>query len=229
MSILNDMVYFSLFFAELLILFLLSRQLSTAISQFVYGLTKSRTFTISTLAFLFFPGTAIHELSHALSAGLLGVHVGEIEFVPQVEGEHVKLGSVQIAHTDPIRRFLIGSAPLIFGTAILLGILFYAVQNKWFDNTFLLILIGYAVFEIGNTMFSSRKDMEGAFELFGTIIFVIIVLYFLGVRVTFLNPNVILSQPVIREVFQRGSLFLLIPLAIDLIVILLFRPLRKKF
>jgi len=222
------MFYFSLFFTELLILFLLSRQLSTALSHFFYRITKSRTATISILAFLFFPGTAVHELSHALSASLLGVYVGEIEFVPTIHEDYVKLGSVQIGQTDPIRRFLIGSAPFIFGTAILLVILFYAAQFKLFGNIYLLILIGYLVFEVGNTMFSSRKDMEGALELLGTIIFLVIVLYFLGVRITFLNPNAILSQPLAAEVFKRGSLFLLIPLAIDLIVLLLFRPLRRR-
>jgi len=222
------MLYFSLFFAELLILFLLSRQLSTALSHFIYRITKSRTVTISIIAFLFFPGTALHELSHALSASLLGVHVGEIEFVPTIHEDYVKLGSVQIGQSDPIRRFLIGSAPFIFGTAILLGILFFAAQNKLFDNIYLVILIGYLVFEIGNTMFSSKKDMEGAFELFGTIIFIVIVLYFLGVRVTFLNPNQLLSQPLLQEVFTKGSLFLLIPLAIDILIIFLFRPLRRK-
>src|SRR5580704_5390415 len=102
------MLYFSLFFIELVVLFLLSRNLTRVLSHFFYQLTKNKTFTISALAFLFFPGTVIHELAHALFAGLLGVHVGEIEFMPKIEGDKVKLGSVQIAQTDPIRRFLIG-------------------------------------------------------------------------------------------------------------------------
>jgi hypothetical protein len=170
----------------------------------------------------------IHELSHALAAGLLGVAVGEMEFMPRVDGEHVKLGSVQIAQTDPFRRFLIGAAPFIIGTFILLGILFYAAQNHFFDNIFIIILIGYLVFEIGNTMFSSRKDMEGALELFGTIIVILIVLFLLGLRLPAFNPNSILEQPLVQEVFKRGSLFLLLPLAIDAIVILLFRPAHRR-
>lgn len=222
------MLYFSLFFIELLALFLLSRSLTKTLSYFFYRVTKNRTFTISALAFLFFPGTVIHELSHALSAGLLGVPVGTMEFVPKIEGPNVKLGSVQIAQTDPIRRFFIGAAPFIFGTAILLGILFFFVKNHLFTNYYITILVGYAVFEIGNTMFSSKKDMEGALELFITLIVIVIILYLLGIRLPAFNPNEFFSQPLVQGIFQRGSLFLLAPLVLDAIVILLFRPKKQS-
>ena len=222
------MLYFSLFFIELLILFLLSRNLTRVLSNFFYHLSRSKHFTIMATAILFFPGTVLHELSHALMAGLLGVHVGEMEFVPRADGEHVKLGSVQIGHTDPFRRFFIGAAPFIVGTLILLGILFYTVQNHFFGSYLLVILVGYLVFEIGNTMFSSKKDMEGALELFGTIITLIIVFYLLGLRLPAMNPNSIFDQPLIQEVFRQGSLFLLVPLAIDAVIIILFHPKQSR-
>ena len=222
------MFFFVLFFIELVVLFLLSRNLSRVLSYFFYRLSRSHRFTVSALAFLFFPGTLLHELSHAIAAGLLGVAVGTIEFIPKVEGEHVKLGSVQIAQTDPIRRFFIGAAPFFFGTIILLGLLFFAVQNHFFHNTFFVILTGYFVFEIGNTMFSSRKDMEGALELFGAIILLLIVLYLLGVKFPAFNPNLLLNQPLIQEIFRQGSAFLLVPLAIDTVIIFFFRPGHRR-
>ena len=221
------MLFFTLFFIELLVLFLLSRRLSQALSHFFYRISKSRRVMITALAILFLPGTMIHELAHALAAGLLGVRVGTIEFMPEVDGDHVKLGSVQIAQSDPIRRFLIGAAPFFFGTAIMLGILFYFVQNHLYDNYLFIILIGYVVFEIGNTMFSSRKDMEGALELFATIIVIIIILYLLGIRITFFNPNLLFSQHIVQEVFKRGSVFLLVPLLIDGVILFLFKPRQK--
>lgn len=221
------MLFFTLFFTELLLLFLLSRNLTRILSQFFYRLTRNKHLTIIFIATLFLPGTIIHELSHALCAGLLGIRVGTIEFMPQIEGEHVKLGSVQVAKSDPIRRFLIGAAPFLFGTIIMLSLLFYFVQSHFFSNYLLTIILGYIIFEISNTMFSSRKDMEGALELFITLIAIVIVLYLLGIRVTFFNPNVIFSQQLILEVFKRGSLFLLVPLIIDILIILLFRPIRK--
>jgi hypothetical protein len=158
----------------------------------------------------------------------MGVPVGEIEFMPRVDGDHVKLGSVQIAQTDPFRRFLIGAAPFIIGTLILLGILFYTVQNHFFNNIFVILLVGYLVFEIGNTMFSSKKDMEGALELFGTIIVLMIVFYLLGLRLPAINPNIILNQPLFQEVFKQGAIFLLAPLAIDSVIIVLFHPKHRR-
>ena len=222
------MLYFSLFFGELVLLFLLSRNLTQVLSHVLYRITKSKRVTIFAISFLFFPGTLLHECAHAIAARLLGVQVGAIEFIPKVEGETVKLGSVQVSQSDPIRRFFIGAAPFFFGTLLLLGLLFYAAQNRLFTNNFSLVLISYAVFEIGNTMFSSKKDMEGALELFITLISLVVILYLLGIRFTPVNPNVLFSQPLIQEVFRQGSLFLLIPLAIDILIILLFKPLGKK-
>lgn len=218
------MLYFSFFFAELILLFLLSRTITRSLSLFFYQISKSKKFTITAIALLFFPGTLLHELAHALIAGILGVHVGTMEFVPKLEGEKVKLGSVQIAHTDPIRHFLIGAAPFFLGTALLLGILFFAGQNHLFDNYIFIIIIGYLVFEIGNTMFSSRKDMEGALELFATLIALIIIFYLIGIRAPFLNPNVLFTQPLVQDVLKNGSIFLLFPLALDTIVIIILRP-----
>ncbi|HVA96573.1 MAG TPA: hypothetical protein VND99_02875 [Candidatus Acidoferrales bacterium] len=222
------MLFFTLFFIELFLLFLLSRSLTRNLSLFLYRISKSKHITISAIAILFLPGTFIHELAHALFAGILGVRVGTMEFMPRIDGEHVKLGSVQIAQTDPIRRFLIGAAPFFFGTAILLGLLFYFVHAQLYNNYLFVLLVGYAVFEIGNTMFSSRKDMEGALELFAAMICIVIILYLLGVRLPTFNPNSIFGQKIVLEVFQRGSIFLLVPLTLDTIIILLFKQIQKR-
>lgn len=221
------MLWFGAFFVELLVLFLLSRTLTRVLSHFFYRITKSPNATIVWLAVLFFPGTVVHEIAHALAASLLGVAVGNMEFIPKLEGERVKLGSVQVGHTDPLRRFLIGAAPFFVGTLLLLAILYFAVQQDWFANYLLTILIGYIVFEIGNTMFSSKKDMDGALELLGVVIVLVIICYFLGVRLPAFNPSALLDQPLPMKMFKQGSLFLLIPLAIDALVILLFHPRRK--
>lgn len=221
------MLWFSAFFIELLVLFLLSRTLTRVLSYFLFRLTKSAKVTIYSMALLFFPGTVIHELAHAISAGLLGVHVGTMEFTPKLEGERVKLGSVQIAHTDPLRRFLIGAAPFFAGTALLLALLYFAVKQDWFQNYLAIILIGYAVFEIGNTMFSSKKDMDGALELLAVVTVLIILCYFLGIRLPAFNPSELLNQPLPQQMFKQGSLFLLLPLGIDAIAIALLYPRRR--
>lgn len=221
------MLLFILFLTELFILFLLSRMLSRSVSYLVYYFSRSKKVTIHVLAWLFFPGTVLHELSHAIMAGLLGVRVGTMEFVPVIDGDRVKLGSVQVAQTDFFRRFLIGAAPFFFGTLIMLAFLFYASQNNLYENVWLVILIGYVVFEIGNTMFSSKKDMEGAVELLATITILILIFYFLGVRLPSFNPDMIFANPTIVDVLQKGSLFLLVPIVIDLVCIGLLKILKR--
>ena len=208
-------------------LFLLSRTLTRTISFLFFTITKSKKFTIHILALLFLPGTAVHELAHAITAGILGVPVGKIEFVPVVEGDKVKLGSVQVGKTDFFRRFLIGSAPFFIGTTIILSILYFTAQNKLFDNYLMTIIIGYIVFEIGNTMFSSRKDMEGALELFITILIITVIFYFLGVRLPAVNPEVFFDQPLIINIFQYGCLFLLVPIVLDMLLIGLLKVIQR--
>lgn len=178
------------------------------------------------MSILFFPGTLVHELSHMFMAIILQVKIGNMELIPKLIGQELKMGSVQIARSDPIRRVMIGMAPFLFGTSILLGIFFYAVQNKLLDNQIFIILIGYIVFEIGNTMFSSKRDMEGAFELLLVIIVLIILLYIVGFRLPILNPSIIFSNHVLKEGFQKGNIYLAVPLGIDLIVISLLKLTR---
>jgi hypothetical protein len=217
-----------LFLAELFLLFLLSRAVTRKLSFLFYRITRNKTVTIYLLALLFFPGTVIHELSHMMMAGILFVPVGQMELWPKIEGDYVKLGSVTVAHTDIFRRFLIGSAPFFLGTSLLLGMLFYAAQNHLFSATLYIVLLGYAAFEIGNTMFSSRADMEGALELLGVVLFFVLVFFFLGVRIPAFNPESFFQAPMIHEVFQQGTIFLLIPLGLDMLVVLLLRLSTKS-
>lgn len=222
------MLFAGLFFTELFILFLLSKKLTRMLSLYFYIKTKSKKATITYLAFLFFPGTFIHELSHYLMAVFTNVRVGDMEFMPQMTEHGVKLGSVSIAHTDPIRRLLIGMAPFLFGTTIILTMLYLGAQYSLFNNPWYLVITGYAVFEIGNTMFSSRKDMEGALELLLFLFVLMFILYLTGLRLPAIDPNIIFENPLLKEIFEKGSLFLLVPLAIDCIILFLLSFIHKK-
>lgn len=175
------------------------------------------------MAFLFFPGTILHELAHLIMAGILFVPVGQIDLWPKLEEDGIKLGSVAIAETDIFRRFVVGAAPFLFGVALLLAILYFGVSNNLLSNQIFIIIMLYLTFEIGNTMFSSKKDMEGALELFGGILFVLLVFYFLGVRIPSFNPQLILENKTVVQIVKQGSIFLLVPLGVDLLVLILLR------
>lgn len=208
------------FIAELLILFFLSHFLTKSLSAFFFRVTKSKTITIQLLAFLFLPGVIVHELAHLIAASVLFVRTGEIEFLPKLrDNGELKLGSVAIAKTDPIRRAVIGFAPVFVGIFIIVAVLFYFAQGEaFFDLTWKTIIVFYILFEIGNTMFSSRKDLEGTLELLLTISIFAGVLYFAGARVDFSFVQKLFSKNLVLFIRQI-DLFLLVPIGIDILTV----------
>lgn len=179
------------------------------------------------MAIIFLPGTIIHEFAHAIMAKLLFVYVGHMELMPQLHGESLKLGSVEVGKVDIIRNFLIGIAPFIVGTSLLLVVLYYAFLNNIFGfNPLTLIVLGF-VFVLSNTMYSSRKDMEGAVEFFLLIVVPLIALYFIGVRIPGLNWN-FLNNGSVESFFHMAAIFLFVPLIIDTAFIIFAKIITKR-
>lgn len=226
------MIFLSLFILEIIILFFLSKKLIRALSITFYRIFKSHQTVVNALAILFLPGTIVHELAHLLTAGIMLVPVGEISVLPEVEGESVKLGSVQIGKVDPFRLTIVGVAPILVGMSIILGILYFAQISQgivWWQ-----IVLGlYLIFEISNTMFSSKKDIMGTIgfvvAILAVIIALIAVLYFwrpLILQNTWIYLTQLKWKP-ISDFLKRSSLYLLVPLILDFLIILLTKPLRK--
>lgn len=177
---------FLYFFGLLAFLFLISKALAKHLGQLTFRLSGgNHKLTVRFMAAVFLPGTIVHEFAHASVAQFLGVHVGDIDLVPVIDGKSVKLGSVKIAETDPFRRFLIGTAPVFVGLVVvfLVLVIFQRFGGDW--PLWAIFPVYYAIFQVGNGMFSSRHDMEGAIELFIAIAIVFAILYFFGVRFPF--------------------------------------------
>lgn len=180
-------------------------------------LTKSQHITINLISLLFLPGVIIHELSHLLTALLLFVRVGEMEFTPKITDDGVKLGGVGIGHTDPLRRAVIGFAPILFGVSLIILLPFYLFSLQTSFLSWQALIIFYLVFEISNTMFSSPKDLEGTIEVLGVLLVLFIASYLMGFRFPldfiseFMNKNL--------EVVKKMNFVLLIPLLIDFTVL----------
>lgn len=107
---------------ELFLIFLLSRSLTIKLFLFFWHVTGSRRWAISFTAILLFPGTVIHELSHMFVAEILGVRTGKLTLVPEAieeSTEEIRTGTVAIAQTDPVRRTVIGLAPVLVVTGVL--------------------------------------------------------------------------------------------------------------
>jgi hypothetical protein len=220
------MIYLVLLILEILILYFLSRRVVKAVYRLFYKVTKRKNWTMYLFAVLFWPGTFIHEMSHFMAALFLLVPVGKLVLLPDIEEKGgTKLGSVAIAKTDPIRRFIIGIAPLVFGIAIIFTLVYFVSMNQFIDTWWGYLLAGFVIFQIANSMFASKKDLEGAIVLFVLLLVILLILILLGVDVSAFFTNLKFNTKLLK-IFQKANLFLLVPIIIDTVFLLLLKRLR---
>jgi len=187
--------------------------------------TLSQFMSINFLSVIFLPGIIVHELSHLLVAIVLFVPVGNMEFIPKRHGNSVKLGSVEIGKTDPIRRSLIGFAPVFVGFSIISTAVYYFSSNILFLQSqgayvfvILTIFLAYLLFAVSNTMFSSSKDMEGTAEILITLFIIFVAAYLLGFHPQLSVLNKIFTKEFV-ELIRKSEFFLLAPIMIDLFIL----------
>lgn len=160
----------------------------------MYLLSNDEEIAIWLYAIILLPGVVLHEVSHALSAALVGVKIGRINILPRRVGRRIQLGFVPVQQTDFIRASFIGAAPLLCGglAVVVLGYKVFGAPEviaALAAQDWLAALQGlaaafqapdvwiwaYLVFAIGNTMLPSSSDIH-AWPFVG---FVIVVLAFL--------------------------------------------------
>lgn len=215
------MEYFALFNLLILILFFLSRALTSEIHQFFYQVTRSEKISTYVLAFVFIPGVVIHEISHYLTAKFLLVPTGKISLFPKRDGNYIKLGSVQVAESNILKEFLIGVAPMVVGVIFILSFVYFLLLDTGF--TILKIIFSlYAIFVISNTMYASRKDMQAGLPFMVAVITLGIVLFIIGFRFPVISLEW-LPRIELPRIFFTGSLYLALPILIDIAVILILR------
>lgn len=210
------LIFLVIFFLELMLLSFFSRLLITSLSKLFYRFTRDRETIINILAVILWPGTVVHELSHAITAGVLMVHVGDVTLTPEIDGEHVILGKAEVGVTDPFRQLLIGVAPAFWGLAIIISSLWYFTSAGEIILWHLLLLL-YLVFVIANTMFASKKDMEGSLIVFLLLISILVALYLLKINQPFVWIESLMTEN-FGEFMKKVDLFLGIPLGVDLLV-----------
>jgi hypothetical protein len=126
------------------------------------------------------PGVALHEVSHALMAILLGVKVRKLSLRPERQkGGVIRLGYVEVLRSDTVRTSLIGAAPLFAGAAalIFIGLQVFDLQamqdalstgntNGVIDSIKAITVATdawiwiYLVFAIANSMMPSTSDTQ---------------------------------------------------------------------
>lgn len=198
------------------------------VSQLFLKIARNENLAIRLFHLFLLPGVIIHELAHLIVAEAMLVRTGGLSFTPEPDKDKIVMGSVGIEETDPIRRALIGFAPVFVGILIISFFVFYFLSDKsplGFPWNY--VLVFFMVFQIGNTMFSSKKDLEGSALLLIVIATVFAVCYFLGVRL----PEGIISyfnSESFMEIVKKGIWVLFFPIAIDLVLIFLSKARLKN-
>ncbi|MGD2164424.1 MAG: hypothetical protein PVH50_02725 [Anaerolineae bacterium] len=165
--------------ATLALLLLVERWIHRHLQGAMLLLTGDREMAVVLYALPLMPGVLLHEISHALVAKLLGVGVGRVSVRPRLANERIQLGFVPIEETDPVRASLIGLAPLLTGSAVILliGYLFFGIgglQRAIVDEAWPSLITHfvemvkvpdvwlwvYLIFAISNTMLPSESDRE---------------------------------------------------------------------
>ena len=102
--------------AALVVFVFLQRALHREIQAVFLILTRKPGLTQTIFAIIFFPGVLLHELSHFITAKVLGVQTGNFSLVPQAQPNgRLRLGYVETASGGFVRDALIGAAPLVTG------------------------------------------------------------------------------------------------------------------
>lgn len=180
----------------LVLLVVMTRWFGTQLRGLVFLITANPTAALYVYFALLLPGTLTHELSHYAVAKLLGVRTGKLTLGPKPRGSNmVQFGALEYQRPDAVRESLIGLAPLLVGSAL---VLFLADWRLGLDPG---ILSGlgdlpgrldqvmsspdawlwiYLITAISNAMLPSEADRRG-WQTFGLYVLVIgAILYFAG-------------------------------------------------
>jgi hypothetical protein len=173
------------------------RVLNQHLPGVIYLITRSEQGAFLFFYLLLLPGVFLHEISHWMTAKLLGVQVGGVSLRPQFsrDGKRIELGAVRIARSDPFRESIVGVAPLVTGSALVL----YLARNRLGLQVFSAQVVAdlptqirqclsapdawiwlYLIFAISNAMLPSQSDRRpwGSLLLYGVAVAALF--YFVG-------------------------------------------------
>lgn len=133
------------------------------------------------------PGVVLHEASHWVTARLLGLQVGRLELWPKAEEDGLRLGSVRVQQADPLRGSLVGIAPLVAGSVVLLLVGRYAFGLEAFLEA---LARGDA-----EALWAAAREAAGARDLW------------LWAYLTFAVANAMLPSPADRQAWRPLLLY----------------------
>jgi hypothetical protein len=156
-----------------------------------------------------------------------------------IRGEHITPGSVMIAETDPIRRSMIGLAPLFSGLLSLITLsyllgnqtMFPEAMTKFsiFNLQFSIasVIIYYLFFAISNTMFPSPQDMKGVWPVATILGIVLGLLYFFGIRIALTGQMLVLATRIAETLTQSLGLVAVLNIALFIVTWILSHAIAR--
>lgn len=111
-----------IFMACVSLLYLIQRWINQHMQGIGILLFNSRDAGMAVLWFVLLPGIILHELSHWTMAKLLGLKTGKLRMWPELTGDEIILGSVEVQKSNPLKDSLVGLAPFLGGSLALLVI-----------------------------------------------------------------------------------------------------------
>ncbi len=216
-------------------LLLLQRWLHREIQILLLVIVRRAELVPVIFSIFFFPGVALHELSHFLMAMILQVPTGKFSLIPQAMPDgRLQLGYVETAKTDLVRDALIGAAPFFAGSAFVayggLALLhldrlwsaiisgssdilwsatnqIYSVQDFW--------LWFYLVFTVSSTMLPSRSDRRAWLPLALGVVILVTVTLLIGAG-SWMLENV---APFVNKVFQASAVVIAISSGVHIVLL----------
>jgi hypothetical protein len=223
--------------------FVLQRRLHIEIQATFLLLTRRVDISLALFSILFLPGVLLHEVSHYLTAHMLGVRTGGISLFPRpLDDGRLQMGYVETAKTDVLRDALIGLAPLLAGgifvayvglirldLAVLWERIAMGATTDWYQGVVYLVtqpdfwIWFYLLFVVSSTMMPSRSDRRAWLPvlLIGVVILALSLLAGAG---PWMLENL---APYVNQALGAVAIVLGISLAVHLVLVVPFYLLRK--
>lgn len=174
------------------------------------------------ITLLYLPGTILHELAHFVFAIACFLRVRHVSIIPVLEKNYVKLGHVTYEKQDIVRSIIVGIAPFFAG----IGFFWLISYFKLFPSQSVLIniLLGYLMFTVSSTMFSSKQDLIDIIYLIPLVIIIGGVIYIFDFKITLSIGNLFING--ILYFLNKVNMYLLISLAINIALIIVAKGLK---
>jgi hypothetical protein len=176
------------------------------------------------ITFIFLPGTIIHELAHYIMAVILFLHVREISVFPEFERNYIKLGKVVYEKADFVRGILVGIAPIFAGLFIFWLLSVWNVFPN--PNMYLSIVLGYLIFVISSSMFSSKQDLVDVVYIIPVLIIMAAIIYIFNINIVALLDNAPFMEGV-ADFIHKLNVYFLLSFVIHAAIIIVLKVINK--